>query len=156
MVWRSLYLWSHHSNSEPFTYLVWYANISLHFCLHVTLGSHVRLLASASMLTSDHPVGLHIGGVLTLRCCSLKVQRHYYGILNVCLYGNMLQDHIINAPVIFPMVCMQQSWVKIKVYFVAYFQHIIVFEVLYRWTSIRGRAHSRFVDTWLSDVSVSS
>ena len=41
---------------------------------------------------------------------------------------------------------MWQSHVKIEGYSVAYFDCITVFEVLYRWTSIKGGAHTCFVD----------
>ena len=43
--------------------------------------------------------------------------------------------------------------VEIKGYFVAYFDRIAVFEVLYLWTSIKGGAHMCFVDAWISNES---
>ena len=41
---------------------------------------------------------------------------------------------------------MWQSRVEIKHYSVAYFDHITAFKVLYRSTSIKGGAHTRYVD----------
>ena len=46
---------------------------------------------------------------------------------------------------------MWQSRVEIEGYSVAYFDRIAVFEVLYRWTSIKGGAHTSFVDAWISN-----
>ena len=45
---------------------------------------------------------------------------------------------------------MWQSRVEIKGYSVAYFDHIAVFEVPYRWTSVKGGAHTRFMDVWIA------
>ena len=42
---------------------------------------------------------------------------------------------------------MWQSRVEIEGYSVAYFDHIVAFEVPYRWTSIKGGDHMRFVDS---------
>ena len=49
---------------------------------------------------------------------------------------------------------MWQSRVKIEGYSVVYFDHIAAFEVPYRWTSVKGRAHVRFVD--LLDIHTST
>ena len=46
---------------------------------------------------------------------------------------------------------MWQSHVEIEGYSIAYFDRIAVFEVPYRWTSIKGRAHTRFIDVWISN-----
>ena len=46
-----------------------------------------------------------------------------------------------------------QSCVEIEGYSVAYFDRIAVFEALYHWTSIKGGAHTRFVDAWMSNES---
>ena len=43
---------------------------------------------------------------------------------------------------------MWQSRVEIEGYSVAYFDSIVAFEVPYRWTSVKGGAHMRFVDSW--------
>ena len=43
---------------------------------------------------------------------------------------------------------MCQSRVPIKGYSIVYFDRITTFKVLYRWTSIKGRAHMRFVDSF--------
>ena len=49
---------------------------------------------------------------------------------------------------------MWPSRVGIKGYFVMYFDRIAVFEaLLYRWTSVEGRAHTGFVAVWLSNES---
>ena len=40
-----------------------------------------------------------------------------------------------------------QSRVEIEGYSVAYFDHIVAFEALYCWTSIKGGAHIRFIDS---------
>ena len=42
---------------------------------------------------------------------------------------------------------MQQSRVEIKGYSVAYFDRIAAFEAPYRWTSVKGGAHMRFIDS---------
>ena len=49
---------------------------------------------------------------------------------------------------------MQQSRVEIKGYSVSYFDHIATFEVLCRWTSVKGGAHMHFVD--LLDIHAST
>ena len=49
---------------------------------------------------------------------------------------------------------MWQSRVEIEHYSVAYFDRITAFEVLYRSTSIKGGAHTRYVD--LSGIDVAS
>ena len=49
---------------------------------------------------------------------------------------------------------MWQSRVEIEHYSVAYFDCITVFEVLYRSTSIKGGAHTRYVD--LSGIDAAS
>ena len=41
---------------------------------------------------------------------------------------------------------MWQSRVEIEGYSIAYFDHIAVFEAPYRWTSVKGGTHTRFVD----------
>ena len=46
-----------------------------------------------------------------------------------------------------------QSRVEIEGYSVAYFDRIAVFEVLYFWTSVKGGAHTCFIDAWISDES---
>ena len=46
---------------------------------------------------------------------------------------------------------MWQSRVEIEDYSVAYFDRIAVFEAPYRWTSVKGRAHTRFVDAWIAN-----
>ena len=38
-------------------------------------------------------------------------------------------------------------------YSVAYFDRIAVFEAPYRWTSVKGGAHTRFIDAWISNES---
>ena len=48
---------------------------------------------------------------------------------------------------------MWQSRVEIKDYSVAYFDCIAAFEVPYCWTSIKGGAHTCFVDAWISNNS---
>ena len=45
---------------------------------------------------------------------------------------------------------MWQSRLEIEGYFVAYFDCFAAFEVPYRWTSIKGGAHTQFVDS--SDI----
>ena len=42
---------------------------------------------------------------------------------------------------------MWQSRLEIEGYSVAYFDHIAAFEVPYCWTSVKGGAHTRFVDS---------
>ena len=42
---------------------------------------------------------------------------------------------------------MWQSCVKIEGYSIAYFDRIAAFVALYRWTSIKGGAHMRFIDS---------
>ena len=49
---------------------------------------------------------------------------------------------------------MWQSHVEIEGCFVAYFDCITVFKVPYRWTSVKGGAHTCFVDAWISSRSV--
>ena len=39
-------------------------------------------------------------------------------------------------------------------YFVVYFEHIAAFETLYHWTSVKGGAHTRFID--LLDIHAST
>ena len=41
---------------------------------------------------------------------------------------------------------MWQSWVKVKHYSIAYFDRVIVFEVLQRSTSVKGGTHTQHVD----------
>ena len=48
---------------------------------------------------------------------------------------------------------MWQSRVEIEGYSVAYFVRIAVFEAPYCWTSVKGGAHTRFVDAWISNES---
>ena len=48
---------------------------------------------------------------------------------------------------------MWQSHVEIDGYSIAYFDRIAVFEVPYRWTSVKGSAHMCFVDAWISNKS---
>ena len=60
---------------------------------------------------------------------------------------------------------MWQSRVEIEDYSIAYFDQIAVFEVPYRWTSVKGGAHmcfidsldihtsTRFVDAWIANDS---
>ena len=43
---------------------------------------------------------------------------------------------------------MWQSRVEMEGYSIAYFDRIVAFEAPYRWTSIKGGAHMRFVDSW--------
>ena len=42
---------------------------------------------------------------------------------------------------------MWQSRVEIEGYSVVYFDRIAAFEAPYRWTSVKGGAHMRFVDS---------
>ena len=42
---------------------------------------------------------------------------------------------------------MWQSRVEIEGYSVAYFDRIAAFKAPYRWTSVKGGAHTRFVDS---------
>ena len=44
--------------------------------------------------------------------------------------------------------------VEVEGYSVPYFDHIAVFEVPYRWTSIKGGIHMYFVDAWMSNYSL--
>ena len=44
-------------------------------------------------------------------------------------------------------VYMWQSHVEIEGYSVMYFDHIATFKVLYRWTSVKGGAHTHFMDS---------
>ena len=37
-------------------------------------------------------------------------------------------------------------------YSIAYFNRIPVFEALYHWTSVMGRAHMCFIDAWISNI----
>ena len=46
------------------------------------------------------------------------------------------------------LIQLWQSRVEIKGYSVAYFDCIVAFEVPHRWTSVKGGAHMRFVDSW--------
>ena len=48
---------------------------------------------------------------------------------------------------------MWKSHIEIKGYSVAYFNRIAMFEVPYRWTSVKGGAHTCFVDVWISNKS---
>ena len=48
---------------------------------------------------------------------------------------------------------MWQSHVEIEGYSVVYFDRIAVFEAPHRWTSIKGRAHTYYVDAWISNES---
>ena len=41
---------------------------------------------------------------------------------------------------------MWQSWVETEHYLIAYFDHVTAFEALYHGTSIKGGAHTRYVD----------
>ena len=47
----------------------------------------------------------------------------------------------------------QQSWLEIKHYSVAYFDCVTVFKV---WctTTVKGRAHTHCIDTWIFDISI--
>ena len=53
---------------------------------------------------------------------------------------------------------MWQSRVEIEgyfvAYFVAYFDHITVFEALYHWTSVKGGVRTHFIDAWISNESM--
>ena len=49
---------------------------------------------------------------------------------------------------------MWQSCVEIEGYSVVYFGRIAAFEVPYRWTSVKGGAHTHFVDS--SDIHAST
>ena len=49
---------------------------------------------------------------------------------------------------------MWQSRVEIEGYSVAYFDRVAAFEASYRWTSVKGGAHTRFVD--LLDIHAST
>ena len=51
------------------------------------------------------------------------------------------------------MIQVWQSRVGIEGYSVAYFDRITAFEAPYRWTSIKGGAHTHFVDAWISNES---
>ena len=46
---------------------------------------------------------------------------------------------------------MWQSRVEIEGYFVTYFNRIAVLEAPYRWTSVKGGAHTHFVVAWISN-----
>ena len=48
---------------------------------------------------------------------------------------------------------MWQSRVEIEGYSVSNFDHIAAFKAPYCWTSIKGRAYTRFVDAWISNKS---
>ena len=48
---------------------------------------------------------------------------------------------------------MWQSHVEIEGYSIAYFDRIAAFEALYHWTSVKGGAHMRFLDLWISNNS---
>ena len=48
---------------------------------------------------------------------------------------------------------MWHSRVESKGYSVAYFDCIAAFEEPYCWTSVKGEAHTRFVDAWISNES---
>ena len=48
---------------------------------------------------------------------------------------------------------MWQSRVEIEGYSVAYFDRIVAFEAPYRWASVKGGAHTHFVDVWISHES---
>ena len=49
---------------------------------------------------------------------------------------------------------MWQFHVEVKGYFITYFDHVAMFEVLYRWTSIKARTQTRFIDAWISNKSM--
>lgn len=49
---------------------------------------------------------------------------------------------------------MLQSRVEIEGYSIVYFNRIATFEASYRWTSIKGGAHTHFVDS--SDIHAST
>ena len=48
---------------------------------------------------------------------------------------------------------MWQSRVEVEGYSVAYFDRIAAFKAPYRWTCVKGGAHTRFVDAWISNES---
>ena len=43
---------------------------------------------------------------------------------------------------------------KSKIILSAYFNRIVLFELLYCWTSVKGRAHTGFVGAWIPDESM--
>ena len=45
-------------------------------------------------------------------------------------------------------------WVEIEHYSIVYFECITEFDTLLRWASAEGRAHMRYVNSWLSDVPI--
>ena len=48
---------------------------------------------------------------------------------------------------------MWQSRVEIEGYSIAYFDRIAMFKAPYHWTSVKGGAHTRFIDAWISNNS---
>ena len=49
---------------------------------------------------------------------------------------------------------MWPSRVEIEGYSAAYFNCIAAFKAPYCWTSVKGRAHMRFIDAWISNESM--
>ena len=62
-------------------------------------------------------------------------------------------QHLERSEAIVDQIHVWQSRVEIEGYSAAYFDRIVAFEALYRWTSVKGRAHTRFVDVWISHES---
>ena len=49
---------------------------------------------------------------------------------------------------------MCQCWIESKCFSVAYFKHVTEFDMLLRWASAKGGAHTRCVNAWISDASI--
>ena len=85
----------------------------------------------------------------------VQVKYHYYDLLQECRTDRrkgwihtLSPTHLVTSSAI-------KSWewqfcVEIEDYSVAYFNCIVVFEAPYCWTSIKGGAHTCFVDAWIS------
>ena len=129
--------------------------------------SHVSLtLQLAVLVTSGWLVGQHQTEVVW-RCVWTV-----YGELSVMTSGPPLMPMwLVDSWVTLEQVCwaikpcvlhtvhgfsyMWQSRVKIEGFSVAYFDHIAAFKALYRWTSVKGGAHTCFLDAWISNESTS-
>ena len=47
-------------------------------------------------------------------------------------------------------ICVTAPCRNQRLFFVAYFNSNAAFKVPYHWTSVKGRAHTRYVDVWIS------
>ena len=129
-------------------------NWELYFCCMEPSLSCRSELALSSLAISDWRLKqdtMH-WSIMLIPSCTCSDRRTYtvwalqLSIMLPVLHVSFIIDHNV--------LHMWQSRVKIEGYSVAYFDRIAAFKVPYCWTSIKGRAHMRFLD--LLDIHAST